>query len=155
MNTIATPEAPTTDSSAAPAVAARRPRRRLIRLFASLILSFGAVVGLTTATTGAAHAASYVEGCFRSTQAGYGFAGTPYSLQAYWQGSWYTIFNGNLNRNSCGAVNIGGSNQNYPVKMVVSQRVGTAFFYGSTYTAPAGSGRWNLGTGTVVCSGCR
>ncbi len=130
--------------------------RRIKQVAAGLLLMIAATVGISAATTAPAHAASYVEGCFRSTTPGFGFAGTPVHLQAWNGAQWVTTWTGRLDRNSCAAVNIVGNLRNYAVKLVVSERVGTAYFFGQTplYANP-GTWRVNLGTGYVSCTGCR
>jgi hypothetical protein len=142
--TLTTPTATTTTSS----------RRRVARVLTGLLLTLGSVLGITATNAAPAQAASYVEGCFSGGTGSYW--GTAYQVQAYWQGSWYTIFNGTLDRNNCAYVNIGTANRQYPLRLYVYQRVGTALFTGvSPYNAPVGSGRWNVGTGYISCYGCR
>lgn len=135
---------------------APRPRRRTLRrrLVGALL---AVLVGLSIAGTAQpAHAASYVEGCFRSSTPGMGFAGSPVNLQ-YWNGSqWVNTWTGSLNSRGCVGVNISGNLRNYYTQLVVSQRVGSAYFYGATpYYALPGNLRASLGTGTVSCTGCR
>ena len=133
-----------------------RRTRRLKRLATGLLLAILAPLGVGMATAAPAQAASYVEGCFRSLTPGMGFAGTPVHLQ-YWNGSqWVITWTGKLNSNSCTSVSIAGNLRNYYVKLIVSERVGTAYFYGTTpYYALPGNLRVNIGTGTVSCTGCR
>ncbi len=129
------------------------PRRRVARVLTGLLLTLASVFGITATNTAPAQAASYVEGCFSGGTGSYW--GASYQVQAYWQGSWYTIFNGTLDRNNCAYVNIGTAHRAYPLRLVVHHRVGTALFSGvSPYNAPAGSGRWNVGTGSIRCYGC-
>ena len=134
----------------------RRRTHRVMRLVTSLMLAVAASLGVGTVTATPANAASYVEGCFRSATPGMGFAGSPVNLQA-WNGSqWVTVYTDNLGSNGCTSVNIVGDLRRYYVRLNVSQRVGTAYFYGVTpYYANPGDWRVNLGTGIVSCTGCR
>lgn len=133
-----------------------RRTHRLKRLATGLLLAILAPLGVGMATAAPAQAASYVEGCFRSLTPGMGFAGTPVHLQ-YWNGSqWVITWTGKLNSNSCTGVNIVGNLRSYYVQLIVSERVGTAFFFGATpYYANPGNLRVNIGTGIVSCTGCR
>ena len=129
---------------------------RVTRVMTALVLAIATTLGVGMATAAPASAASYVEGCFRSPTPGMGFAGMPVNLQ-YWTGSqWVNAWTGNLGSNSCTSVNIVGDLRYRYVQLAVSQRVGTAYFYGaSPYYASPGTLRYSLGTGTVYCTGCR
>jgi hypothetical protein len=135
---------------------------RPLRMLATLLLTFAVSAGTLLVTSAPASAASYVEGCFKSNRAGLNVQGLGVQAQAYWRGSWYTIWNGYLGAPiaygsplSCVQINTGTANYNYPVRFVVSHRAGGATWTGvSPGTAPAGTGRWNVGTGVVTCFGC-
>jgi len=135
---------------------------RTRRLAGAALLALGLSAGSLAANAVPAQAASYVEGCFKNATPGMNVQGLGVSAQAYWQGSWYPIWTGTLGAPvsygsplSCVYLNIGAANQSYPIRFVVSHRAYGATWSGVTpYTAPAGSGRWNIGNGTVTCVGC-
>lgn len=155
-STITGPRKATASSVLATSPGSRVPALRRIKgVVVGLLLALIASLGIGAATVAPAHAASYVQGCFRSATPGMGFAGTRVQLQ-YWNGgSWTSVWFGNLSSNGCASVNISGSLRNYYVQLVVSERVGSAYFYGVTpYYALPGTLRVDLGTGTVTCRGC-
>jgi hypothetical protein len=76
-------------------------------------------------------------------------------LWAYSEGNWYVIATSKLGPNGCQYFNLNGAYRYYPVIMVVDYRQGSAYWSGITPTAaPAGDGRYSLGTGVVTCGGC-
>ncbi len=109
---------------------------RTRRLAGAALLAVGLSAGSIAATAVPAEAASYVEGCFKNARAGINVQGLGVSAQAYWQGSWYTIWTGTLGAPiaygsplSCVQLNIGAGHQSYPVRFVVSHRA-----YGATWS---------------------
>ncbi len=151
-----TPQSSVEAEVAIPIPARSSGRSRVMRRVAALALAIAAPLGLGVATATPAHAASYLSGCFRSPTPGMGFTGTPAKLQ-YWNGAqWaFTGYSTPIDRNGCAAFNIGSSLRPYYLKLVVSERVGSAFFFGATpYYASPGNLQYNLGTGYVYCTGC-
>ncbi|KAA1421622.1 hypothetical protein F0U44_04925 [Nocardioides humilatus] len=120
----------------------------LRRLLAGLALSLAVFGTAQVAAPSSASAASYVTGCFKHTNG----SAFHYTINLnYWNnGRWNRVASQEGNYSGCVAWNIAGWLQNYPVKMSVAYRVGTAYFSGeSPYYAYAGSARANLGTGWV------
>jgi hypothetical protein len=77
-----------------------------------------------------------------------------HELQAYHQGTWYTIGRLTLPLHGCVAWNVNTANQGYYLRMLVNHTANGARWYGSSpYYANPGTGRWSTGTGTVYCSG--
>ncbi len=86
-----------------------------------------------------------------------GVQGLPVQLQAYWQGSWYTIGKQNLPNTTTGCVawNVGTADRGYSLRLLVNYRAYGAHWYGtSPYYANPGDGRANVQTGVVTCYGC-
>ena len=130
-------------------------RGRFHRLLVGVLLALGLSVGSVATMAAPANAASYVEGCFRSNKAGMGVASLPVQLQAYWQGSWYTIASSTLPNSGCVAWNVGTANRGYYLRLLVNYRAHGAYWYGSSpYYANPGQGRANVQTGVITCYGC-
>ncbi len=123
----------------------------LRHMLATLAMSLAVFGGVQLAAPAPAEAASFVTGCFKHTN------GVPFNrtinLQYKYNGQWYTTASQEGNASGCVAWNISGWLRDYPLQMSVSYRVGRALFYGnSPYYAPAGTARYNLGTGWVYQS---
>ena len=132
-----------------------RPAGRTRRFLTSALLALGISLGGVAATAAPAEAASYVSGCFRSDRGGIGVQGLPVQLQAYYNGSWYTIARQTLPASQCVAWNIGSSHRSYYLRMLVNHQAYGAWWYGqSPYWANPGHQAANLGTGTVTCRWC-
>jgi hypothetical protein len=128
---------------------------RTRRTITSALVALGIGLGGVAATAAPAEAASYVSGCFRSDRAGMSVASLPAQLQAYYNGSWYTISSQRLPQSQCVAWNIGSSHRAYYLRILVNYQAYGAWWYGqSPLWANPGHLAANLGTGTVTCHGC-
>ncbi len=125
-----------------------KPRNRLRRVLALLALSAALPIS-SVVLAEPAHAASGVSYCFRHTNGGM-YTYETY-LQLWYNNQWNTMQNmGILGRSGCTSFGITGTWRNYPVRALAFKRVGNYIFTGVTpYYAPAGTGSYNLGTGSV------
>ncbi len=129
---------------------------RLRRRITSVLLTLSMIAGTIAATATPAHAASSIQGCFRSSAPGYNVNGIPVEVQAYIGNGWYKLGTITSGANGCASLPIYGSLRDYHVRMVVNYRVGSAYFSGtSRLLALPGNLPANLGPVVVTCYGCQ
>lgn len=128
-------------------------RKTIHRVIATLAMSGVVLVGADLATAPSAEATSYVTGCFKHHPSGATFQ-YGINLQMWLDGGWHNVASQQAPLSGCVSWAIPAQLRSHPMRMSVAQRIGRAYFYGtSPYWAPAGSARHHLGTGWVYQSG--